>query len=81
MNILNSIKKIIKNDYPQIKQSINLETVLGDIDFLDSLELATIAVELENEYQIRFNDEDLENFKSKTVKEIIKEIEILIKEK
>lgn len=81
MNILNSIKKIIKNGYPQIKQSINLETVLGDIDFLDSLELATIAVELENEYQIRFNDEDLENFKSKTVKEIIKEIEILIKEK
>lgn len=81
MDILKTIQTIIKEEYPQVKEKITLDTVLGDIDYLDSLELATIAVELEKKYDIRFPDEDLEDIKNKTVREIVKEIEILIKEK
>lgn len=81
MDVLKTIQEIIKNNYPQIKQKITLDTVLGDIDYLDSLELATIAVELENKYDIRFPDEELENIKTKTVREIVKEIETLIARK
>ncbi|MBE4704331.1 acyl carrier protein [Spiroplasma platyhelix] len=81
MDVLKTIQKIIKDNYPQIKQNITLDTVLGDIDYLDSLELATIAVELEDKYEIRFPDEDLENIKTKTVREIVKEIEALIAKK
>lgn len=78
MDIFKTIQKIIKTNYPQIKENITLETVLGNIEYLDSLELATIAVELEDKYQIRFPDEDLEELKNKTVKEIVKEIEVLV---
>ncbi|MDQ7983162.1 MAG: acyl carrier protein [Spiroplasma sp.] len=78
MDILKTIQKIIKTNYPQIKENINLDTVLGDIEYLDSLELATIAVELEDKYQFRFPDEDLEKIKTKTVREIVREIEILV---
>ncbi len=81
MDIFKTIQKIIKTNYPQIKENITLDTVLGDIEYLDSLELATIAVELEDKYQIRFPDEDLEELKNKTVKEIVKEIEKLIANK
>lgn len=81
MDVLQTIQKIIKDNYPQIKQNITLDTVLGDIDYLDSLELATIAVELEDKYQIRFPDEDLENIKTKSVREIVKQIEDLIAQK
>lgn len=81
MDVLKTIQKIIKDNYPQIKQNITLDTVLGDIDYLDSLELATIAVELEDKYQIRFPDEELENIKNKTVREIVKEIEDLVAKK
>lgn len=81
MDVLKTIQEIIKNNYPQIKQKITSDTVLGDIDYLDSLELATIAVELENKYDIRFPDEELENIKTKTVREIVKEIETLIAKK
>lgn len=81
MDVLQTIQKIIKENYPQIKQNITLDTVLGDIDYLDSLELATIAVELEDKYGIRFPDEDLENIKTKKVREIVKEIEELVAEK
>lgn len=81
MDILKEIQKIIKTNYPQIKENITGDTVLGDIEHLDSLELATIAVELEDKYEIRFPDEELENIKDKTVKEIIKEIEDLIAKK
>lgn len=81
MDILKTIQKLIKENYPQIKENITLDTVLGDIDYLDSLELATIAVELENKYDIRFPDEDLENIKTKTVREIVKEIEDLLAKK
>lgn len=81
MDIFKTIQKIIKTNYPQIKENITLDTVLGDIEYLDSLEMATIAVELEDTYQIRFPDEDLEKIKTKTVREIIKEIEKLIAKK
>lgn len=81
MDVLKTIQEIIKNNYPQIKQKITSDTVLGDIDYLDSLELATIAVELENKYDIRFPDEELENINKKTVREIVKEIETLIAKK
>lgn len=81
MDVLKTIQEIIKNNYPQIKQKITLDTVLGDVDYLDSLELATIAVELENKYDIRFPDEELENINKKTVREIVKEIETLIAKK
>lgn len=81
MNILASIQKIIKKNYPQIKEKIDLNTVLGNIEYLDSLELATIAVELENEFNFRFPDQDFEKMKEKTVKQIIGDIEKLIKEK
>lgn len=81
MDILKTIQKIIKTNYPQIKENITSDTILGDIEYLDSLELATIAVELEDKYQIRFPDEDLEEIKNKTVKEIVKEIEKLIADK
>lgn len=78
MDILKTIQKNIKENYPQIKENITLNTVLGDIDYLDSLELATIAVELEDKYDIRFPDEELEKIKDKTVKEIVTLIEELI---
>lgn len=81
MDIFKTIQKIIKTNYPQIKENITLDTVLGNIEYLDSLELATIAVELEDKYQIRFPDEDLEELKNKTVKEIVKEIDDLIANK
>lgn len=81
MDILKTIQTIIKKEYPQVKEKITLDTILGNIDYLDSLELAIIAVELEKKYDIRFPDEDLEDIKNKTVREIVKEIEILIKEK
>jgi len=81
MEILKTIQQIIRENYPQIKENITLETVLGDVDYLDSLELAIIAVELENKYNIRFPDEEIEKIKTKTVKEIISEIEYLIAEK
>lgn len=77
MDIFKTIQKIIKTNYPQIKENITLDTVLGDIEYLDSLELATIAVELEDKYHFRFPDEDLEKIKTKTVREIIKDIEKL----
>lgn len=81
MDILKTIQKIIKENYPQIKQNITLDTVLGDIDYLDSLELATIAIELEDQYGIRFPDEDLEKIKDKKVREIVEEIKALIAKK
>lgn len=81
MNILNSIQKIIKKNYPQIKDKIDMKTILGDIEYLDSLELATIAVELEEQFGFRFPDQDLEKIKEKTVEEIITDINRLIKEK
>lgn len=81
MNILNEIHKIIKEDYPQIKVQITPKTKFEDVKEIDSLELATMVIKLEKICNVRIDDNILISLQTKTVQDLINEIEKLSKDK
>lgn len=81
MNILNEIHKIVKEDYPQIKEKITPKTKFADVKEIDSLELAMMVIKLEKICKIRIDDDILIALQTKTVQDLINEIEKLMKDK
>ena len=81
MTVLEEINKIIKEDYPQIKQKITPSTKLKDVKELDSLELAIIIIKLETIFDITIDDNKILALQTKTVQDLINEFEIAIKAK
>ena len=80
MNVLNEIHKIVKEDYPQIKEKITPKTKFKSIE-LDSLDLVEIALKLEKIHGVQIDDSKLMELQTKTVQDLINEIEILEKKK
>lgn len=81
MTVLAAINKIIKEDYPQIKQKITPSTKLKDVKELDSLELAIIIIKLETIFDIRIDDNKILALQTKTLQDLINEFEVAIKAK
>lgn len=58
MNVLNEIHKIIKDDYPHVKEKITPKTKLKSVG-LDSLDLVEIALKLEQIHGVQIDDSKL----------------------
>lgn len=78
MNILSEIQKIVKKNHPKIKVKITPKTKFEDVKEIDSLELATMIIELEKICNIELDDSILMGLQKKTVQDLIDEIEKLI---
>ena len=76
MNILSEIHKIVKEDYPEIKEKITLKTKFKDVK-IDSLGLVMIVIKLEKEHHVKIDDNKLLDLQTKTVQDLINEIERL----
>lgn len=80
MNILNEIHKIVKENYPQVKEKITPKTKLKSVG-LDSLDLVEIALKLEKIHSVQIDDSKLMELQTKTVQDLITEIEKLEQKK
>lgn len=78
MNVLNEIQKIVKANHPKIKVKITTKTKFQDVKEIDSLELATIIIELEKSCKVQLDDSVLMGLQKKTVQDLIDEIEKLM---
>lgn len=76
MNILSEIHKIVKEDYPEIKENITPKTKFKDVK-IDSLGLVMIVLKLEEEHHVKIDDNKLLDLQTKTVQDLINEIERL----
>ncbi|WDA54837.1 acyl carrier protein [Spiroplasma endosymbiont of Tricholauxania praeusta] len=76
MNILSEIHKIVKEDYPEIKEKITPKTKFKDVK-IDSLGLVMIVLKLEEEHHVKIDDNKLLDLQTKTVQDLINEIERL----
>lgn len=80
MNILSEIHKIIKEDYPEIQEKITPKTKFKDVK-IDSLVLVMIVFKLEKKHNVTIDDNKLLDLQTKTVQDLINEIERLDSEK
>lgn len=78
MNILSEIQKIVKENHPKIKVKITPKTKFEDVKEIDSLELATMIIELEKICNVELDDSILMGLQKKTVQDLIDEIEKLM---